>query len=244
MFNDDSVYGIAIKRKYKNMRILTIEDDQATVDYIKKGLQEAGHTVDHATDGKDGIFLATTENYDAIILDRMIPYIDGMTILQTLRAKDDTTPVLILSALGAVQDRVQGLRAGCDDYLVKPFSFDELLARLEALLRRSREQAADVTYLAAADLHVDLLSRQVTRGGRDIDLKPREYKILEYMLEHKGQVVTRTMMLEHVWDYNFDPMTNVVDVHISRLRRKLDDGFETSIIHTVKGAGYIIYDDD
>lgn len=225
------------------MRILTIEDDQTTVDYIKKGLQESGHTVDHAIDGKDGIFLATTENYDAIILDRMIPYIDGMTILQTLRAQDDKTPVLILSTMGSVQDRVKGLRAGCDDYLVKPFSFDELLARLEALVRRSKEEASEITSLSIGDLEVDLLSRQVKRGGQDIELKPREYKILEFMLEHKGQVVTRTMMLENVWDYHFDPLTNVVDVHISRLRKKLDQGFETPIIHTVKGAGYIIYED-
>ena len=226
------------------MRVLTIEDDQATVDYIKKGLQEAGHAVDHATDGKDGIFLATTEKYDAIILDRMIPYIDGMTILQTLRAKDDKTPVLILSTMGSVQDRVKGLRAGCDDYLVKPFSFDELLARLEALVRRSKEEASETTTLIVGDLVVDLLSRQVKRAGNDIELKPREYKILEFMLEHKGQVVTRTMMLEHVWDYHFDPLTNVVDVHISRLRKKLDAGHEEPIIHTIKGSGYIIYEDD
>ncbi|MEM9101657.1 MAG: response regulator transcription factor [Pseudomonadota bacterium] len=223
------------------MRILTIEDDESTVNFIRKGLQEAGHTVDYAMDGKDGIFLATTEKYDAIILDRMIPYIDGMTILQTIRAQDNKTPVLILSTLGSVQDRVKGLRAGCDDYLIKPFSFDELLARLDAIVRRSRDLATDVTELVNGDLRVDLLNRKVTRAGKEIILKPREYKVLEFLLEHVDQVVTRTMMLEHIWEYNFDPMTNVVDVHVGRLRRKLEEGFNQPIIHTVKGAGYIIY---
>ncbi|MEM0911705.1 MAG: response regulator transcription factor [Pseudomonadota bacterium] len=222
------------------MRVLVIEDDESTGNYIKKGLQESGHTVDVATDGKDGIFFATTENYDAIILDRMLPYIDGMTILQTLRLKGDKTPVLILSALGSVQDKVQGLKAGCDDYLVKPFSFEELIARVEALVRRANDNASEVTVLRVKDLEVDLLGRKVSRGGKTIDLKPREYKILEYLLEHKGQVVTRTMMLENIWDYHFDPTTNVVDVHVGRLRKKMDEGFDTSLIETVKGAGYII----
>ena len=210
------------------------------VNYIRKGLQESGHTVDIASDGKDGIFYATTEKYDAIILDRMLPYIDGMTILQTIRLNGDKTPVLILSALGSVQDKVKGLRAGCDDYLVKPFSFEELIARVEALVRRANDQASEVTVLKERDLEVDLLGRKVSRGGKNIELKPREYKILEYLLLHKGQVVTRTMMLENIWEYNFDPMTNVVDVHVGRLRRKMDQGFDTSLIETVKGAGYII----
>lgn len=170
----------------------------------------------------------------------MLPYIDGMTILQSLRHNGSQTPVLILSALSSVQDRVQGLKAGCDDYLVKPFSFEELTARLEALVRRANGNAATVTTLSAKDLSIDLLSRKVTRGSKVIDLKPREYKILEFMLEHKGQVVTRTMMLENIWEYNFDPMTNVVDVHVSRLRKKLDDGFSEPLIETVKGSGYII----
>ncbi len=217
-----------------------IEDDTSTVNYIKKGLSESGHTVDTASDGKDGIFYASTETYDAIILDRMLPYIDGMTILQTLRLEGNKTPVLILSALGAVQDKVRGLRAGCDDYLVKPFSFEELIARVEALVRRANDKASEETILKERDLEMDLLGRKVSRGGKNIELKPREYKILEYLLAHKGQVVTRTMMLEHIWDYNFDPMTNVIDVHVGRLRRKMDEGFDSSIIETVKGAGYII----
>ncbi|MEM0967625.1 MAG: response regulator transcription factor [Verrucomicrobiota bacterium] len=226
------------------MRILAIEDDSATSEYIKKGLEESGHTVDLALDGKDGIFLATSEKYDAIVLDRNMPFIDGITILQTLRAKGDKTPVLILSTMGAVQDRVEGLRLGGDDYLVKPFSFDELIARLEALVRRSVNHTESITSISVLDLEVDLLSRRVMRAGLEIELKPREYKLLEYMLKLKGQVVTRTMMLENIWDYNFDPLTNVIDVHISRLRKKIDDGHEKSVIHTVKGAGYIIYEED
>lgn len=227
----------------KIMRILLIEDDKNVANYICKGLNEAGHTVDHANNGKDGLFLATTEEYSALIVDRMLPGLDGLTIIKTLRASDNTTPAIILSALGEVDDRVKGLRSGGDDYLVKPFSFAELLARVEILGRRSNLTQQDAsTTLKAKDLELDLLSRKVQRGGMIIDLQTREFKLLEFMMRHKEQVVTRTMLLEHVWDYNFDPQTNVIDVHISRLRHKIEKGFETPIIRTVRGAGYIIED--
>ncbi|MBU3737061.1 MAG: response regulator transcription factor [Methylobacterium sp.] len=226
------------------MRYLVIEDDQEMSDYVCKGLVEGGHAVDRAMDGKDGLFLATTETYDAIVLDRMLPHLDGVTLLKTLRAGGNKTPVLILSALGSVQERVRGLNAGGDDYLAKPFSFDELVARLDAIVRRSRDQASRLMQLQARDLVMDLLSRKVTRAGRELELLAREYQLLEFLLRHKGQVVTRTMLLENVWDYHFDPMTNVIDVHISRLRKKVDAGSATPLINTVKGAGYIIHNDD
>ena len=221
------------------MRILIIEDDTETASYIKKGLEEAGHVVDRADEGKEGLLLATTEEYDALVIDRMLPHMDGLTIVKTIRASDIKTPALILSALGEVDDRVQGLKAGGDDYLTKPFAFSELLARLEALVRRV-EVDAPATKLQVGDLELDLLSREVKRGGKVLDLQPREFRLLEYLMRHHGQVVTRTMLLEKVWDYHFDPQTNVIDVHISRLRGKIDKGFETNLLHTIRGAGYVL----
>ncbi len=219
-------------------KILLIEDDRQTATYIVKGLGEEGMTVDHADNGRDGLFHATDGGYDAIILDRMLPGMDGMAVLGALRAGGIHTPVLMLSALGAVDDRVAGLTAGSDDYLTKPFAFAELLARLKLMLRRGGSGTQAVTKLACGDLDMDLLSRKVKRGTRAIDLQPREFRLLEYLLRHKEQVVTRTMLLEGVWDYHFDPGTNVIDVHVSRLRRKIDDGEEVPLIHTVRGAGY------
>lgn len=224
-------------------KLLVIEDDKEIAGYIKKGLREALHSVDLADNGKDGLFLATTEVYDTLIIDRMLPGVDGLTILRTLRGSGNMTPAIILSALGEVDDRVAGLRSGGDDYLVKPFAFSELLARVEALLRRSASSGVGAqTELTAGDLKLDLLSRKVTRTGQEIELQPREFRLLEFLIRHKGQVITRTMLLEHVWDYHFDPQTNVIDVHISRLRSKIDKGYKTQIIRTVRGAGYIIED--
>jgi two-component system OmpR family response regulator len=221
------------------VRILVIEDDKDVASFIRNGLAQAGCNVDHAANGRDGLFLATTESYDALIVDRMLPGIDGLTVIRTLRASSNTTPVLILSALGEVDDRVKGLKAGGDDYLVKPFAFSELLARLEALARRAKTAVdAPSTTLRAADLEMDLLRREVRRAGKPIDLQPREFQLLEFLLRHVGQVVTRTMLLEGVWDYHFDPQTNVIDVHISRLRSKIDKGFDRPLLHTVRGAGY------
>lgn len=221
------------------MRILVIEDDKDVASFIRNGLAQAGCNVDHAANGKDGLFLATTESYDALVVDRMLPGIDGLTVIRTLRASANTTPILILSALGEVDDRVKGLKAGGDDYLVKPFAFSELLARLEALSRRAKTGSdAPSTVLRAGDLEMDLLRREVRRAGKPIDLQPREFQLLEFLLRHVGQVVTRTMLLEGVWDYHFDPQTNVIDVHISRLRSKIDKGFERPLLHTVRGAGY------
>ena len=221
------------------MRILVIEDDKDVASFIRNGLVQAGCNVDHAGNGRDGLFLATTESYDALVVDRMLPGIDGLTVIRTLRASANTTPVLILSALGEVDDRVKGLKAGGDDYLVKPFAFSELLARLEALARRAKTGSdAPATVLRAGDLEMDLLRREVRRAGKAIDLQPREFQLLEFLLRHVGQVVTRTMLLEGVWDYHFDPQTNVIDVHISRLRSKIDKGFERPLLHTVRGAGY------
>ena len=222
------------------MRILIIEDDSRVSEYITKGMKEAGHTIDSASDGKDGLFLATTESYDVMIFDRMLPSLDGLNILKTIRGSGNETPVLILSALGDVDDKVKGLRAGGDDYLVKPFAFAELLARVEVLGRRKNLQSSyDSTSLKIANIEVDLLSRKVKLGEKKVELQGREFKLLEYLIRHKGQVVTRTMLLEAVWDYNFDPQTNVIDVHISRLRKKLEDE-GGKIIKTVRGAGYII----
>ncbi len=225
------------------MRILVIEDDANVAGFIAKGLREAGHVVDVADNGKDGLFLATTEAYDALVLDRMLPQVDGLTVLRTLRASGSAVPVLLLSALGEVDDRVQGLRAGGDDYLTKPFAFVELLARIEVLARRPRAGAAVETVLRVADLELDLLARSVRRGGQPIELQPREFRLLEYLMRHAGQVVTRTMLLEAVWDYHFDPQTNVIDVHVSRLRAKLDKGHPRPLIHTVRGAGYRLAED-
>jgi two-component system OmpR family response regulator len=224
------------------MRLLVIEDDQQVSAYIAKGMKEAGHVVDVANDGKDGLFLATTEDYDAMIVDRMLPGLDGLSIIKTVRGAGKDTPALILSALGEIDDRVKGLRSGGDDYLVKPFAFAELLARVEVMAKRASRTAgeANETILEAQGLTLNLLSRKVTRGDKTIELQSTEFRLLEYLLQQKGQVVTRTMLLEHVWDYHFDPQTNVIDVHISRLRAKIDKGYDTPIIKTVRGAGYII----
>ena len=219
------------------MRILVIEDDPGVAGFVVGGLREAGHTVDHATDGNAGLELAGAGRFDALIVDRMLPGLDGLSILRTLRAAGNDTPALVLSALGEVDDKVKGLRAGADDYLGKPFAFAELLARLDAITRRPAREG-EVTELKVADLEMNLLSREVRRGGQAIDLQPREFRLLEYLMRNVDQVVTRTMLLENVWDYHFDPQTNVIDVHISRLRRKVDKGFATPLIHTVRGAGY------
>jgi len=224
-------------------KILVIEDDAEVANYIIKGMNEAGHTVDIADNGKDGLFLANTEEYDALIVDRMLPELDGIELIKALRNSDNTTPAIILSALGEVEDRVMGLRNGGDDYLVKPFALSELLARVELAAQRKRNNYdAKETELQAGDLTLNLLSRKAVRADEEIPLQSREFKLLEYMLRHKGQVVTRTMLLEHVWGYHFDPQTNVIDVHISRLRSKVDKGFSEEIITTVRGAGYIIKD--
>jgi two-component system OmpR family response regulator len=219
-------------------KLLLVEDDEATAAYIVKGMTEEGFTVDRADNGRDGFFLASDGSYAAIILDRMIPAMDGMAVLGALRAAGIDTPVIILSALGSPDDRVAGLTAGSDDYLVKPFAFAELLARVRLLVRGRGTGAAVVTVLSCGDLELDLLSRKVRRGTMSIDLQPREFRLLEYFLRHVDQVVTRTMLLEGVWDYHFDPGTNVIDVHVSRLRRKLDDGSDRPLLHTIRGAGY------
>jgi two-component system OmpR family response regulator len=221
------------------MRILIIEDDAEAAAYMAKGLREAGHAVDHAASGPDGLFLATSERYDVMIVDRMLPGLDGLAVIQAIRAAGNATPVLILSALGKVDDRVRGLKAGGDDYLVKPYAFAELMARIEALSRRISTAQPD-TRLKVEDLEMDLLARTVSRGTNEIDLQPREFRLLEYLMRHAGQVVTRTMLLENVWEYHFDPQTNLIDVHISRLRQKIDKEFEVALIHTVRGAGYTL----
>ncbi len=222
------------------MRLLLVEDDKDVAGFVLKGLREAGHVAEHADNGRDGLFLAASEPFDAIILDRMLPGgIDGLRLLETLRAQDNHTPVLFLSALGQVDDRVKGLKAGGDDYLTKPFAFSELLARVEALGRRGKGEGP-LTRLVVGDLELDLLSRAVKRAGQKIDLQPREFRLLEYLMRHAGQVVTRTMLLEGVWDYHFDPQTNVIDVHVSRLRQKIDKPYPTGLIHTVRNAGYML----
>jgi len=220
-----------------SMKLLVIEDDRQAAAYISKGLSESGYVVDHAPDGRTGLFMASSGSYDALIVDRMLPAMDGLALVAALRSAEIRTPVLILSALGAVDDRVRGLRAGGDDYLAKPFAFAELLARIEALLRRGSGGAA-TTKLKVGDLEMDLLARSVRRGTQDIELLPREFRLLEFLMRHAGQVVTRTMLLENVWDYHFDPQTNVIDVHVSRLRQKIDKGFDRPLLHTVRGAGY------
>ncbi|NHN85985.1 response regulator [Acetobacter musti] len=223
------------------MRILLVEDDPTVRSFIAKGLTETGHLVEQADNGKDGLFLAVSEKFDVIILDRMLPGgIDGLRILETLRAQANATPVLILSALADVDDRVAGLKSGSDDYLTKPFAFSELLARVEALGRRGRNEAAPQTKLEVGGLEMDLLSRSVRRDGQKIDLQPREFRLLEFLMRHAGQVVTRTMLLEGVWDYHFDPQTNVIDVHVSRLRQKVDKPFSQPLIQTVRNSGYML----
>ncbi|MEP1229998.1 MAG: response regulator transcription factor [Litorimonas sp.] len=219
------------------MRILVVEDDEVAAEYVRKGLMEAGHVVDLAPDGDLGLEMAGAADYDALILDRMLPKRDGLQLLADLRENADTTPVLILSALGEVDHKVEGLRAGGDDYLAKPYSFTELLARVEAIGRRSDPTAA-VTKLKVGTLEMDLLARTVRRDGQKILLQPREFRLLECLMRNAGRVVTRTMLLEKVWDYHFDPQTNVIDVHISRLRGKIDKDFDEALLHTVRGAGY------
>jgi two-component system OmpR family response regulator len=223
----------------EHMRILVIEDDREAATWLLKGLAESGHVADHAADGEQGLALAREKVHDVLIVDRMLPKMDGLTIIKTLRIEGVTAPVLILSALGDVDERVKGLRAGGDDYLAKPYAFSELLARIEGLSRR-RNQGPQQTKLKAADLEMDLLARTVTRSGRPILLQPREFKLLEYLMRNAGHVVTRTMLLENVWDYHFDPQTNVIDVHVSRLRAKIDKGFDEPILQTVRGAGYML----
>jgi two-component system, OmpR family, response regulator len=222
-----------------DMRILIIEDDAEAGEYLCKGLRESGHGAELVQDGRDGLLQAATGEWDVLIVDRMLPGLDGLSLVRHLRATNHSTPVLFLSALGEVDDRVKGLRAGGDDYLVKPYAFSELLARVENLARR-QTTAPVATRLRVADLELDLLTRKVTRAGKVIDLQPREFQLLETLLRHPGRVMTRTMLLETVWDYHFDPQTNVIDVHISRLRQKIDRGFEPPLIHTVRGAGYCL----
>jgi two-component system, OmpR family, response regulator len=221
------------------MKILVIEDDKESAKYLLKGLREQGHVADHCEGGKDGMFMAASERYDAMIIDRMVPEVDGITIIQTLRASGNETPIIILTALDKVEERVRGLKAGADDYLAKPYSFSELQARLETITRRKTGEKAH-TKLTCGDLELDLLSRSVRRGEKEIELQAREFSLLEYLMRNVGTVVTRTMLLENVWDYNFDPQTNVIDVHISRLRQKIDKGFDKSLIQTLRGAGYRI----
>ncbi|MFT3989754.1 winged helix-turn-helix domain-containing protein [Aestuariivirga sp.] len=221
------------------MRILVIEDDREAASWLVKGLAESGHIADHAADGEEGLAMALEGVHDVLIVDRMLPKLDGLSIIRQVREAGLKTPVLILSALGEVDERVKGLRSGGDDYLGKPYSFSELLARVEGLGRRKADAPLE-TRLKACDLDIDLLTRTVTRGGKPILLQPREFKLLEYLVRNAGHIVTRTMLLENVWDYHFDPQTNVIDVHISRLRAKIDKGFDEPMLQTVRGAGYMI----
>jgi two-component system OmpR family response regulator len=227
--------------RLKAMRILIVEDDRDAASWLVKGLTEAGHIADHAADGEDGLNMAREKVHDVIIVDRMLPKLDGLTLIRRLRDEGIQAPVLILSALGDVDEKVKGLRAGGDDYLAKPYSFAELLARVEGLARRSASEPQQ-TRLSVLDLEMNLLARTVTRAGKPILLQPREFKLLEYLMRNAGHVVTRTMLLENVWDYHFDPQTNVIDVHISRLRSKIDRGFAKPLLHTVRGSGYMIRD--
>ncbi|MBP0614750.1 response regulator transcription factor [Jiella sp. KSK16Y-1] len=225
------------------MRILIIEDDREAASYLVKALKEAGHVADHTADGEAGLHAAETRDYDVLIVDRMLPKLDGLSVIAQLRGAGKLTPVLILSALGQVDDRVKGLRAGGDDYLSKPFAISELLARIEVLGRRRGSKDVETSY-RVGDLELDRLSHEVRRAGKPVVLQPREYRLLEYLMKHANQVVTRTMLLENVWDYHFDPQTNVIDVHISRLRSKIERDFATPILHTVRGAGYIMRAED
>lgn len=226
------------------MRILLVEDDAEAAAYAAKGLREAGHVVDHALDGETGVDMAAAGDYDAYVIDRMLPKMDGLTLLSRRRDNGDETPALFLSALGEVDDRVSGLKAGGDDYLVKPYAFQELLARVEALGRRRAAPTNVTTRYQVGDLEIDVLTRTVRRASKKIDLQPREFRLLEYLMRHAGQIVTRTMLLENVWEYHFDPQTNVIDVHISRLRSKIDKDFDKPLLKTVRGAGYTLSDKD
>ncbi|WP_041368266.1 response regulator transcription factor [Methylocella silvestris] len=224
------------------MRILIVEDDSEAANYMAKAFREAGHVADHVGDGLEGYARAREEDYDVLIVDRMLPKLDGLSLIGGLRAQKVETPVLILSALGQVDDRVKGLRAGGDDYLSKPYAFAELLARVEILARRKQNGTGEETVYRVGGLELDRLAHKVAREGKEIQLQPREFRLLEYLMRHAGQVVTRTMLLENVWDYHFDPQTNVIDVHISRLRSKIDKGFEPPLLQTIRGAGYMIRD--
>jgi two-component system, OmpR family, response regulator len=221
------------------LRILVVEDDAETAAYLIGGLEEEGYAVSHSSDGRDGLFLATTENFDLLIVDRMLPELDGLTLVKTLRASGIETSVLFLTTMSGIDDRVIGLNAGGDDYLVKPFAFSELLARVKALARRPRGTLVE-THFKVGDLELDLLTRVVRRAGHEIALQPREFRLLEYLMRHAGEVVTRTMLLDNVWNYHFDPRTNVVESHLSRLRTKVDKGYSSELIHTVRGAGYCL----
>ncbi|WP_454001302.1 response regulator transcription factor [Afipia felis] len=229
------------ERTPSQMRLLIIEDDREFAEYLAKAFREVGHVAELARDGEEGLALAQSGDYDVLVVDRMLPKRDGLSVIGTLRENGDTTPALILSALGQVDDRIKGLRAGGDDYLPKPYSFAELLARVEVLSRRRGGPSEETSY-RVGDLELDRLSHQVRRGATEITLQPREFRLLEYLMKHAGQVVTRTMLLENVWDYHFDPQTNVIDVHISRLRSKIDKGQERPLLHTIRGAGYMIRD--
>lgn len=221
------------------MHVLVVEDDARVATHVVKGLKGAGFLVEHVADGREALFRVAAESYDVVVLDRMLPNVDGLKILQTMRASGDSTPVLILSALGDVDNKVKGLRAGGDDYLAKPFAFSELLARVEALSRR-KGAVEEIVELRLADLEMNLLTRTVTRGGRAIDLTQREFLLLEHLMRNAGRVVSRSMLLEAVWDYNFDPQTNIIDQHVSRLRQKVDRDFDTPLIQTVRGVGYAL----
>ncbi len=221
------------------MQLLLIEDEEETARYIRQGFEQAGYMVDYAADGRDGLFMATEKPYDVMVIDRMLPKLDGLSVIQALRSSGNQTPVLILSALSQVDERVKGLKNGGDDYLVKPFAFSELLARVEILARRKGSSTQNAS-ISVGDLEMNLLTRSVTRGGQEIPLQNREFKLLEYMMRHENQVITRTMLLENVWDFHFDPQTNVIDVQVSRLRNKVDKGFGRQLIQTVRGAGYKI----
>lgn len=221
------------------MKILVIEDDKEASDYLKKALGEAGHTAHVAGDGDTGFMMADSGDYDVLVVDRLLPRRNGLAVIADLRTNGDKTPVLILSALGEVDDRVTGLRAGGDDYLTKPYAFSELLARIEVLSRRSSAKEVETVY-KVGDLELDRLAHSAKRGGKEIALQPREFRLLEYLMRHSGQVVTRTMLLENVWDYHFDPQTNVIDVHVSRLRSKIEKGFDAPLLHTIRGSGYML----
>lgn len=236
---DVSADAETVPQEIGEMRVLVIEDDVETGSYVKRGLQEQGHVVDLATNGRDGLFLASGERYDVMIVDRMLPGLDGLSVVKTVRATGLKTPVIFLTTMVGVGDRVEGLEAGGDDYLVKPFAFAELLARVNALARRPPMTQVE-TVLKVADLEMDLISRKVRRASGDIDLQPREFRLLEYLMRNAGRVVTRTMLLENVWDFHFDPKTNIVETHISRLRSKVDRGFDTELIETVRGSGYLL----
>lgn len=220
------------------MRVLVVEDDPKIASFVVKGLKQSGYAVDHAADGEAGLNLAETTNYDAAVIDIMLPKLDGLSLVQRLRAKGARLPMLFLSARASVDDRVKGLQSGGDDYLTKPFAFSELLARVQALIRRSTQSGSEPTRLTVGDITLDLLSRDVTRAGQKVDLQPREFSLLEYLMRHPGRTVTKTMILEHVWDYSFDPQTNVVDVLVHRLRGKIDP--EKQRLHTIRGVGYVL----